>query len=1540
MLKKAVFRDFCRVFRCALFALVVCFLPFAPVHAEDTITYPFSVTTTTLSDKTFSFEMSAKGTFYVDCDGGTLSGPSGHVSGNASTGWIIDRSSTLTCDTYVCEYEDSTSRTIRFGGRATEYAVYGGGSSTPKKNIIPIGFASSGSKVDAIAGKLEPIFQYYGPNQSQHPIFYITFKDCVNLKQIPATLFDGYTVAIFDGTFLGCSGLGTDPNIPEPIPETLFSGITSSTFEEMFENCTGLTHIPANLFADITTVQSGMFQNMFRGCSGLGTDSNISEPIPANLFSHITTGDVALFSGTFAECAGLTHIPQGLFDGIKTGSEYMFWNTFNACFGLGTDPNIAEPVPASLFSHITTGAPSMFESTFANCRNLTHIPSTLFSGITEGVSELFKGTFSGCYQLTSIPEDLFSNIRTSAASMFYGTFSGCVRLTSIPEDLFSNITTGAANMFEQTFAYCSALTSLPETLFANITSAAENMFKKTFYGDQNLTGYIPPTLFEELTPRENSYPVNMMSDVFTDTNVLTSCPAGYYQYITGYEDSWDSRVSCQLCPTGTTSIAGATSIDECVVVYNITYDCGDGSGNAPTTNTTATDNTSFTPADNTCTPPTGAIFTGWLVSGTSDIKSAGTAFTWEYTEDKTFTAQWDCDNNGGYWWNADGSACEPGYEIELIDGSCFQWDTPPVPSKLYTIKTVGAYLDSARTKLMTPQVHGQGGQNPLDEIPTAIFTFIRDTTSNVPINPLTGNPYNVPSVGNFSITAYGNTFFPGAIDASRHITNQGASLAAAYTENKQWSAQWSCRSYDLTGETEIVPNIPGYDGGWYKNSNGSGNKISSVTCDFSDCDKSSTLYAKWTPITYNIVYELGNGIEWQNNSNHPNSANYDTVFEVSNPIFNNGYIFAGWAITGMDSVTHYYSESPIFANDVYQSSTTQTSSGISLSGTKATHFMNLRSTSGTVTFTAQWVCVDGYYWNSYTSECVQGHTITLQQPESCTYEYNPSVPTVLYTIQNNGIYRDAERNQLMIQHNQNGGQYPIQMPTATCVVKRNFGNLPRNPVTNDLYEPISSVTHDNLGTVSMSDITTTISATSFNFQNQEIMNNFCSHDCTYNAIDSDGYITAYGSALSAVNADMTWTLSMEPVSVTLTELPQVTGYDVLWYNNQNGEGNHITGTFCGWCNTPAEVYAIWTPQTRNVLYYKGAHASSTSIDIYQQTNGITYDAPYTALAFDEAPISENMAAAPGYVFAGWTTDSTPTFDDNGNLNHEFTHVDHYQQSGGLFGGLQLYAAYKCDTENGYHLVNGECVLNTYTVTYYSGNCDPNNVENLFGNTYSATDSNLAVSGQPYNVLSYTNTSLIGDNFSQMYADNGFGVPYACASFHGWNNPNIQGTNIDYDNCFSEQNGLCTPVIQSYNYEENLNLYAYCEWSTWKVAYYGCDGKLITTQLLKYGDSFLVPSASDISGYTFNGWIFKSGGNNIHLGNTFPADLCLKGYNPLNLYADCTLNVYPVNLKWVADDDVYNQNPDTCDYGTSTISGISHPDIPGYTFTGWKVTNWE
>ena len=132
--------------------------------------------------------------------------------------------------------------------------------------------------------------------------------------------------------------------------------------------------------------------------------------------------------------------------------------------------------------------------------------------------------------------------------------------------------------------------------------------------------------------------------------------------------------------------------------YTVTYSCGFyDTGTTPPSSMTATANTSFTPAANTCVAPSGANFTGWLVSGTSDIKQPGTAFTWEYDEDKTFTALWSC------YWNSDETACVTGYKITLSisNSSCRNPTYPMEPTILYTIPTRGAYLDEARTLLMT-----------------------------------------------------------------------------------------------------------------------------------------------------------------------------------------------------------------------------------------------------------------------------------------------------------------------------------------------------------------------------------------------------------------------------------------------------------------------------------------------------------------------------------------------------------------------------------------------------------------------------------------------------------------------------------------------------------------------------------------------------------------------------------------------------------------------------------------------------------------------
>lgn len=87
--------------------------------------------------------------------------------------------------------------------------------------------------------------------------------------------------------------------------------------------------------------------------------------------------------------------------------------------------------------------------------------------------------------------------------------------------------------------------------------------------------------------------------------------------------------------------AGATAYSYTCTAggYDVFYDCGEGSGTAPS-NGNSTYGVDFAPAANTCTR-TGYTFGGWAVSGTSDVKSASVEFKWEYTESKTLTATWN-----------------------------------------------------------------------------------------------------------------------------------------------------------------------------------------------------------------------------------------------------------------------------------------------------------------------------------------------------------------------------------------------------------------------------------------------------------------------------------------------------------------------------------------------------------------------------------------------------------------------------------------------------------------------------------------------------------------------------------------------------------------------------------------------------------------------------------------------------------------------------------------------------------------------------------
>jgi hypothetical protein len=119
-------------------------------------------------------------------------------------------------------------------------------------------------------------------------------------------------------------------------------------------------------------------------------------------------------------------------------------------------------------------------------------------------------------------------------------------------------------MFNSTFEGCSSLNSeIPSDLFAGISGAPNTrMFRRMFYACSKVHGDIPNDLFAGISKTTTA--TDQMTEVFTGSGLITSCPAGEYQYMTGFESYFGGKVSCTPCPNGyDDGGAGLTAINQC-----------------------------------------------------------------------------------------------------------------------------------------------------------------------------------------------------------------------------------------------------------------------------------------------------------------------------------------------------------------------------------------------------------------------------------------------------------------------------------------------------------------------------------------------------------------------------------------------------------------------------------------------------------------------------------------------------------------------------------------------------------------------------------------------------------------------------------------------------------------------------------------------------------------------------------------------------------------------------------------------------------------
>lgn len=107
-----------------------------------------------------------------------------------------------------------------------------------------------------------------------------------------------------------------------------------------------------------------------------------------------------------------------------------------------------------------------------------------------------------------------------------------------------------------------------------------------------------------------------------------------------------------------------------------------------------------------------------------------------------------------------------------------------------------------------------------------------------------------------------------------------------------------------------------------------------------------TLKAVWKYESYNIVYDFNGGSAYPDGS-YPSSANVWDIFYISNPVGENGSVFAGWTVSGMDEGDH------IVCGTSASGTRTSGAGKGKASGTELV-CQNMRYSAGTVVLTAAW----------------------------------------------------------------------------------------------------------------------------------------------------------------------------------------------------------------------------------------------------------------------------------------------------------------------------------------------------------------------------------------------------------------------------------------------------------------------------------------------------------------------------------------------------------------------------------------------------------
>lgn len=394
--------------------------------------------------------------------------------------------------------------------------------------------------------------------------------------------------------------------------------------------------------------------------------------------------------------------------------------------------------------------------------------------------------------------------------------------------------------------------------------------------------------------------------------------------------------------------------------------------------------------------------------------------------------------------------------------------------------------------------------------------------------------------------------------------------------------------------------------------------------------------------------------------------------------------------------------------------------------------------------------------------------------------------------------------------------------------------------------------------------------------------------------------------LSPYNSNLNWTPSSASNIFTSSEdLSNCVTFDG-WKNYNTNATYNCTDGSNGTCGTVSigggETLFAHCNWVQYPVVYNDCDGNP-----HQASNPVVYGATWQMPSYNSAT---GLTLPSGYSFDGWRRSGT-TYSDGDS----FTLND-------------------CLTSDSQIVFDAVCTQR-YTVTYHSGNCSisQNYVSSAVDNI------NHPAYGDSYTVLSPSNQAI-----SSLQIDSLVQGDVCVDHFVGWRNLDIPGNqNYDYGNC--SNGGTCVPTMQ-YNYNSDLDLYAYCELTSSSVTYVNCDGTSITRGA-QYGDS--VESFSQ-PGYTFNGWLLDWAGGQIpYTVQTFGYEICSPGN--LVLHADCAPKnyriLYMANEHGVYPNIYQNEvsfgpgvNAGGATYGqnwsTKSFAETGITPVAGYVFCGWSA----